>query len=183
MASKTNIKRELKNIKSEIKSLSEKKQEEAIMLEKGYSGNATGLLEILKYIINENKKTTMLLKSMSDSMERMEGALVDLTDAEQPSKHVAHEELRSSSVKELPLSELDAKIIQILQMNGMACADDIKRQMDYKGRNAASARLNKLFNMGVIQRHQLGRKVYYKFDTGKTTNMLIISPHSKQGPQ
>ncbi len=30
----------------------------------------------------------------------------------------------------------------------MACADDIKKQMSYRGRNAASARLNRLYKQG-----------------------------------
>jgi len=58
----------------------------------------------------------------------------------------------------------------------MACADDVKAGMNYRGRNAASARLNKLYKMGLIDRLQLGHKVFYKFDAGKTTKILIVSP-------
>ena len=65
----------------------------------------------------------------------------------------------------------------MIQVKGMACAEDIKNAMSYKGLNAASARLNNLFKRGILQRYQLGHKVYYKYDAGKTTNTLIISPH------
>jgi len=58
----------------------------------------------------------------------------------------------------------------------MACAEDIKREMNYRGRNAASARLNRLHKQGLLDRYQLGHKVYYKYDAGKTTNTLIVSP-------
>ena len=48
--------------------------------------------------------------------------------------------------------------------------------MSYKGRNAASARLNKLYRIGLLERFQLGHKVYYKFDAGKMASTLIVSP-------
>ena len=58
----------------------------------------------------------------------------------------------------------------------MVCADEVKTLMGYKGRNAACTRLNKLYKDGLLDRYQLGHKVYYKYDAGKTTNTLIISP-------
>lgn len=183
VAARTDIKRELKNIRREIKTLNGRKQEEAMMLEKSYPSNASGLLEIVKYMMNENKKTTMILKNISDTMERMEDTLIDITDVDSPRQMELQDDQRSAGARELPVSDLDAKIIQVLQMHDLACADDVRAQMDYKGRNAASARLNRLYRMGIIERHQLGRKVYYRYDAGKATNTLIVSPHSKQGPQ
>ena len=58
----------------------------------------------------------------------------------------------------------------------IACSEDIQKRMNYKGRNAASARLNKLYKQGLLERYQLGHKVYYKYNAGKATNPLIISP-------
>ena len=76
----------------------------------------------------------------------------------------------------MPISELDAKILQHIQIKGMSCADDIKKQMNYRGRNAASARLNRMYKQGLLERHQLGHKVYYKYDAGKAAKTLIVSP-------
>lgn len=180
---KTEIKRELTKIRREIKSINEKRQEDTVVIERNYASNATNLLDIVKYLMNENKKTTMLLKNIHDSMERMEGTLMDLGD-EQQSKQAVVPIQQGANVVEVPVSELDAKIVQIIQVSGgMACADDIKSQMEYKGRNAASARLNRLHRAGIIERYQLGRRVYYKYDAGRATNMLIVSPHSKLRPQ
>ena len=58
----------------------------------------------------------------------------------------------------------------------MLCADDIKEKLHYKGRNAACTRLNRLHKAGLLERHQLGHKVYYKYDAGKATKLLILSP-------
>ena len=84
------------------------------------------------------------------------------------------EQLQES--REIPLSELDTKILNFIQLKGMVCADDVRIFMKYNGRNAACARLNKLHKDGLVDRIQLGHKVYYKYDAGKTTNTLIISP-------
>ena len=78
--------------------------------------------------------------------------------------------------REVPISWLDAEILKNVQVLGMACADDIKKRMNYKGRNAASVRLNRLYRQGVLDRYQLGRKVYYKYDAGKASDTLIVSP-------
>ena len=77
---------------------------------------------------------------------------------------------------EVPLSLLDAKILDFVQTHTMICADDLMKAMNYRGRNAACARLNRLYREGLLERYQLGHKVFYKFDAGKTTNTLIISP-------
>lgn len=81
---------------------------------------------------------------------------------------------------EIPLAEADAKIISYIQIREMVCADDVKSLMNYRGRNAASARLNNLYRLygGILlKRFQIGHKVYYKYAAGKSTkNILIVSP-------
>jgi len=42
------------------------------------------------------------------------------------------------------------------------CADDIQQEFKYKGRNAASARLSKLFGRSILEKEYVGRKVFYK---------------------
>jgi hypothetical protein len=37
----------------------------------------------------------------------------------------------------------------------------VRRALNYRGTNAASARMNKLFEKGVLDKEQVGRKVYY----------------------
>ncbi len=133
----------------------------------------SNMLSLFKYVMDENKKTNMILKGMHDKIERMESEL-NADYSEQEDQAYLQENNRFAKVQ--PVSGLDAKIMQIIQVNGMACADDIKRQMSYRGRNAASARLNRLYRIGLLERYQLGHKVYYKYDAGKTTNTLIVSP-------
>ncbi len=178
VGAKTDISRELRNIKQELKVLGEHKQAEAQIIDKGAAASANGMLEIIRYMMNENKKTTMLLKSIADAMGRIESAIVDAAGEQGDGPGAGAEE--HTAIHELALSELDTNIVETLQIRGLSCADDIKEAMNYSCRNAASARLNKLYKLGIIERHQLGHKVYYRYNAGKAATTLILSPHSKR---
>ena len=171
MRSKKNIAGELQSIKSQIRVLSSNNANIKDIISGKIKAEETGstMLTLLKYVTDENRKTTMLLSSMAETMAKIEDDLsVDVV-----------EEVKSpmsEPVKELPISGLDAKILEYIQRANMVCADDIKKSMNYKGRNAASTRLNRLYKQGLLDRYQLGHKVYYKYDAGKATKTLIVSP-------
>lgn len=176
MEAKRRIIKEIKSMKKELRHISEKKVDEKKMVDSYEASRTTSnMFELLKYMIDENRKTTMILKQMSESLGRME-EVMDEGEVDENVRQGGQYQDYGVGAREVPISNLDAKILQILQMNGMCCADDVKKRMDYKGRNAASARLNKLYKLGLIDRHQLGHKVYYKFDVGKAANTLIVSP-------
>ncbi|MGB9732451.1 MAG: hypothetical protein ACP5P2_00070 [Candidatus Micrarchaeia archaeon] len=151
---KKEIEEELERLKKEVSKLSsgEKYPEDAG--------------ELIKYMIAERERTNRILASITEKIKELTERLNEIEEVP------ASEE----KLKEIPLSETDARIIEFVQTKGMACADDVKNFMNYKGRNAACARLNKLYMMGLLVRYQLGHKVYYKFDAGKATNTLIVSP-------
>ncbi len=177
MGQKKPIEKELLKIKEEIQKIADARAHDIEQLKEKSKGeeNSSNMLLLLKYMMDENKKTTMLLKSISDNISAL------TADAEQsqeaPAEPVYMPGMQQPArYEEIPLSGLDSKIIEYIQIKGMACADDIKALMSYKGRNAASSRLNGLYKRGILQRYQLGHKVYYKYDAGKTTTTLIISP-------
>lgn len=64
--------------------------------------------------------------------------------------------------KEVMLASADEQIVQFIRLRDAVCAEDVRIEFKYKGRNAASARLNKLAQMGVLDKQQVGRQVYYK---------------------
>lgn len=127
---------------------------------------------IVKYMIDERERTNKMLKGITERLKKLE---IDLTTIETSEKEQQPNEFPVGN-KEIPLSGLDSKILEIAQAKGMVCADDVQKEMNYKGRNAACARLNRLHRGGLLERYQLGHKVYFKYDAGKTTNTLIISP-------
>lgn len=63
---------------------------------------------------------------------------------------------------ELLLPSVDGKIIAFIRRKGHACAEDVKRAFSYKGRNAACARLNRLYGMGLLIKEQVGKRVYFR---------------------
>ena len=121
--------------------------------------------DLVSYMTEEREKTNKKLDEISKRMAGLETAL-----------QTVPEEPRQLS-EEIPLSPTDAKIIELVQVKNMVCAEEVMTFMNYKGKNAACARLRRLNVLGVLERLQLGHKVYYKFDAGKATNKtLILSP-------
>jgi len=60
------------------------------------------------------------------------------------------------------LSDRDKEILDYVTKNERVCADDIQEKFEYRGRNAASARLSKLFRERLLEKVYVGRKVYYQ---------------------
>lgn len=64
---------------------------------------------------------------------------------------------------QIMLSPIDEQILQIIRQRGSVCAQDIQKELSYKGQNAASARLARLASLNILKKHQAGRRVYYSF--------------------
>ena len=181
MRTKKEIELELTNIKRQMEELTAKSVDTSKLMQEVESSDKTSeqMFTLLRYMIDENKRTTTLLVSMSTALARLEEELLQARNQGESEKRVSETaKYQQKPQKELPISGIDAKLIQNIQLSGagMACADDLKEKMNYRGRNAVSARLNKLHNMGILERYQIGKRVYYKYDAGKRTDILIVSP-------
>ncbi len=174
MRNKKEMEREIQNLTSKINELaSQSSGINQLLTDKARSDETgSGLIALIKYLVDQNHSTTMILKEMQ---ERLRGLDAELNTDYYEQDDTSLQENRLGKVMQ-PISGLDAKIMQIIQIRGMACAADIRKEMGYKGNNAASARLNKLYAQGLLERYQLGHRVFYKFNAGKTTNTLIVSP-------
>jgi predicted HTH transcriptional regulator len=60
------------------------------------------------------------------------------------------------------ISDRDREILNYVTNNKRVCADDLQENFQYRGRNAASARLSKLFRENLLEKVYVGRKVYYQ---------------------
>lgn len=173
--SRKELENEIASIKSQINQLTTRNTDLTEMLKQKSKGDETssGVNTLIKYFVDQNHQLTIILKEMHERLKRLESDL-SADYYEQEDQDLYQQENRLAKVQ--PISGLDAQIMQIIQIRGLTTADDIRKQMNYKGRNAASARLNKLYKQGLLERYQLGHKVFYKYDAGKTTNTLIVSP-------
>ncbi len=166
-------------LKKELSTLKNKEAEmEAFIKEQSKTDEtSSNLLTLLKYMIDENKATRQLLKHIADSVERLE---MDMGDLEYQSDElvVAEQQQPAAAKPILGLSEKERKIIQFIQgrKDEIACADDVKAFMNYRGRSGVCTRLKKFEMMGLLKRIQIGKRVYYKYDAGKATDVLIVSP-------
>jgi len=59
------------------------------------------------------------------------------------------------------ISDRDQEILEFVKSKGKVCADDVQREFKYRGRNAASARLSRLFKDNILDKVYHGRNVYY----------------------
>lgn len=101
------------------------------------------------------KETTIMevMRGIEQKLSKIEERLTVLEDA-------FHKKPEPPHPPEL-LAEVDEDIINFVKKHGKACAEDVRKAFDYRGKNAASARLNRLFTQGILEKKQAGRKVYY----------------------
>lgn len=102
-------------------------------------------------LLREVKETTEmeLLRQISERLGTIERRLEGI-----------EREMGSEASDEI-LGDIDGKIIEFVKKSGKVCAEDLQRPFNYRGKNAASARLNKLHSQGLLEKKQAGRRVYY----------------------
>jgi len=166
------ISKELKELKSKLEAYT-----------KAYSKNAgnesaqeTSLAALVNYLVAERERTNKMLEGVMERIKMLESELESEDEAIGEQESTQAIESPFAGVKEIPLSATDAKVIEYIQTKGMVCASDLQNYMHYKGKNAASARLNLLYKQGILDRFQMGHKVYYRYNAGKANQILITPP-------
>lgn len=106
--------------------------------------------ELVFRLLEERENTNRILKTLMKRIEDLEGKV----------KQVEKEEGKLEERTEL-LPEVDQKIMGTIRELGKATAQEIQGKLNYKGRNGASARLNRLYSLGLLDKKQVGRKVYF----------------------
>ena len=106
---------------------------------------------LLNKLAEERTSTNLLFKNLLQKIESLEAKISSL-------------EKHSARVDPLPtqLSQTDEKIMDFVKTAGKACAEELQKKLGYKGRNAASSRLNFLFKQGFLQKTYAGKTVYFK---------------------
>jgi predicted HTH transcriptional regulator len=59
------------------------------------------------------------------------------------------------------ISEIDEEIIKLVEKLGTVTAEEVQAELKYKGRNAASARLNALEKKNLLKKTRKGKKVVF----------------------
>jgi len=115
-----------------------------------FKDNATiGLL--LYRLAKEREASNSMFKQISEQLERIASLL-------QKGPTIAE-------VKNI-ISDIDQKILAHVQRNGKVDAEEIQSIFQYRGKNAASARLNDLYEKGLLKKGRAGKKVFYWVNAG-----------------
>jgi len=113
--------------------------------------------ELLYKLLEERESTNRLFKTLIEKLDRLERKLVEVEER----TNMRYAERSTVIERAELLPEVDRKIIDFVKSKGYTTAEDVRRRFRYKGKNAASARLNRLYAQGLLTKKQVGRKVYY----------------------
>ncbi len=106
-----------------------------------------------------------LMYSLKEERERSNSMLATvirkIEALEMKVEALEHKLREKDGVKEELLGEVDSDLLKYVKKRKKVCAIEVQKKFKYKGRNAASSRLHKLYSMGYLDKKQVGRKVYY----------------------
>ena len=123
------------------------------IFDKGADSNMIAML--LFKLVEERQQSNQLLQQVFDKLETAVTHLEQQTSLE-PNTASPNME-RTLHV----LPEQDQLILHLVDQKGQVTADEVKIELGYKGTNAASQRLNKLYKDGHLKKMQAGRKVVF----------------------
>jgi uncharacterized membrane protein len=101
------------------------------------------LATIAYKLLEERENTNRILKNVLARLEKVEAG----------KEHVPPQDTF--------LPEIDQRIVEFVRENGGSTARDVQKKFGYRGSNAASSRLNRLAKQGVLEKKQVGKKVYF----------------------
>lgn len=109
-------------------------------------------------LVEERERTNKIVDDINAKLEKLDEILQMLKE----NKVELPVEVQAK-LDEIPdlLPDVDMQIIEFVGSKGNVCAEDVQKKFHYKGKNAASARMNHLHRAGFLDKKQVGRKVYY----------------------
>ncbi len=107
----------------------------------------------------ERESTNKLFEKMLEKMGALEARIAQLEQA------VTVSAAKAGPRGNTLMSEVDERLIAFLRKTGRACAADVAKKFGYKGKNAASARLNALYRQGVLDKKLAGKTAYFEMSS------------------
>lgn len=107
---------------------------------------------LLNRLAQDRESTNLLLREINAKLDRIETL----------EQRIAQLESGGNVGEKMLLPEVDEAIIAFVKKKGAVCADEVQSKFQYKGKNAASARLNRLCAANILKKTQVGKKVYFQ---------------------
>ncbi|VVC02219.1 Uncharacterised protein [uncultured archaeon] len=106
----------------------------------------------------ENENTNRLLRTLIEKLDTKFAEVDSLLAALEQSTAAP---AVAPAAEEILLPSVDEEMLAFVKEKRYASAEEVRRRFGYKGKNAASARLNRMFEMGLLSKRQVGRAVLY----------------------
>jgi uncharacterized membrane protein len=117
------------------------------------------LAALMHTAATERENTNRLLKTIIEMLERkfaeVEERIGAMEKANLPQGGAPKQE------GEPLLPPVDMEIMAFVKEKGYVNAEEVRKKFGYKGKNAASSRLNHLYEMGLLEKKQVGRVVVF----------------------
>ena len=118
------------------------------------NGDKPLFLSLLMFrLVKEREKTNQILEHINEKYDKMMFEL--------KTNDLSKESVIQSKSDYNVLPEQDRVILDFVDQNQGSTAKDVKSLLNYKGLNAASQRLNKLYKEGHLKKVNSGRKVLF----------------------
>ena len=104
----------------------------------------------------EKENTNRLLRTLIEKLDTKFAEVDSRLSAIEQSQHIP-----APAEEEVLLPSVDEGILAFVKEKRFASAEEVRRRFGYKGKNAASARLNRMYEMGLLSKRQVGRAVLY----------------------
>ena len=113
------------------------------------------LAALMHTAATERENTNRLLKTL---IERLDAKFAEV-DARLAS--IENGVRAPAGEEEVLLPSVDEEILAFVKEKRHVSAEEVRRRFGYKGKNAASSRLNRMFELGLLAKRQVGRAVLY----------------------
>jgi DNA-binding transcriptional ArsR family regulator len=116
------------------------------------------LAAIMHTAATERESTNRLLKTLIEKLDaKFSEVDARLARIEKQSAAPA----AAAGQEEVLLPSVDEEILKFVREKRHASAEEVRKKFGYKGKNAASARLSRMYDMGLLDKKQVGRAVLY----------------------
>jgi uncharacterized membrane protein len=116
---------------------------------------------LLWRLSEEKASSNLVLKEIQRKLEKLDELEARLKRVEKALQKEGHANPQRESEEEVLLPEVDEQIMSLVKTHKRVTASDVQKKLGYKGANAASARLNSLFKQRLLDKKQVGRKVFF----------------------
>jgi len=115
------------------------------------------LAALMHTAASERENTNRLLKTLIEKLD----AKFSEVDARLARIEAQSAAPMAAGQEEVLLPSVDEEILKFVREKRHASAEEVRKKFGYKGKNAASARLSRMYDMGLLDKKQVGRAVLY----------------------